>query len=347
MKYLQTFNESKGPDYNKIRDILSKLEIEEFTINPDGVVDVHGHVRIHSRVLIEVDRHILGLITTGDQVELPITFGTVNGSFFYTKYSWSKQNISLKSLKGFPRTIYGSCHIDDEDSTIESLQGGPEYVGGEFSISQLKKLKSLKGAPSHIGGDFRCVNCPITSLEGLPDSIGFIEVNGSNLTDLKGSPLTINGGFVISASPLTSLDGVPNSIKYGLYLLSSSKGLWDPTPLKNLRDCGTINLDRESPIIDLINFFHVMSGCRSELWGVCNGNPGWENFIGSLDYNYIRGSLKTPQINLFRFMEALSELEWDPIPYLTDSVKNGTKGIGRYKFVDDDGNKVTIFGERY
>jgi len=258
MKYLRTFNESQGPNHDKINCILSKLGIRKFTINPDGVVDVHENVTIHGESL--------GSVTRGKQVELPITFGTITGDFVFPKYSFSEPNTSLKSLKGFPRTIHGMFHIFDEDSPITSLEGGPEYVGGQVSLNNLKKLKSLKGAPTYIGRDFNSRNCRITSLEGLPNSLeGFLQVHGSNLTDLNGSPRDIGGAFYVYNAPLTSLEGIPNTTKYSIDLTSSDSLLWDPSPLKNLRECTSLNFDKKCPITDLINFFHVMSVGKSGL----------------------------------------------------------------------------------
>ena len=42
---------------------------------------------------------------------------------------------------------------------LESLEGGPEYVGDDYVIAYNQKLTSLEGAPKTVDGDFLCFNC--------------------------------------------------------------------------------------------------------------------------------------------------------------------------------------------
>ena len=78
--------------------------------------------------------------------KLPITFGTVGGSFgcFHSH---------LTSLKGCPRTIGKNFYCSANDLT--SLEGCPSEVNGNFDCSY-NDLTSLEGCPRIVNGDFDC-----------------------------------------------------------------------------------------------------------------------------------------------------------------------------------------------
>ena len=82
---------------------------------------------------------------------------------------------------------------------LESLEGGPEKVGGSFICRNCPNLKSLKGAPKEVGRNFDCSNCTnLKSLEGAPKEVkgSFICSNCPNLKSLKGAPKVIKGRFI-------------------------------------------------------------------------------------------------------------------------------------------------------
>jgi hypothetical protein len=87
--------------------ICEKYNITNYTINPDGSIDVAGDVNLWDKRL----------------TELPLTFNKVNG---YFTCSYNK----LTSLKGCPRWVGGwfSCQYNQ----LTSLEFSPDYVGSNF-----------------------------------------------------------------------------------------------------------------------------------------------------------------------------------------------------------------------
>jgi hypothetical protein len=128
-------------DKMNIDEICYKFDIRNYTINPDGSIDVKGNVSISDCEL----------------TEFPLIFNKVSGSFYC-------QNSYLTTLKGSPRFVGGSFYC--QKNKLTSLLGGPKSVGGGFHCSD-NELTDLKGCPEHIGGDFRCGKNNIFSLEGL------------------------------------------------------------------------------------------------------------------------------------------------------------------------------------
>jgi hypothetical protein len=133
--------------HQEIKKWLDRYRIENYTIRPDGVVDVDGDG-------VRLDQF------TGDI--LPIQFGKVSGDFVcsYT---------NLTSLRGSPQFVGGNFNCDD--TKITSLEYAPQSVGGQFSCIGTK-IPSLKGAPHSVGKGFYCHSTKITSLEYAPQSVG-------------------------------------------------------------------------------------------------------------------------------------------------------------------------------
>jgi len=137
MKYIKKFNESSS-----IEAILAKYGIKNYTVRPDGTVDVDGPVYLWNKKLTEI----------------PVKFGKVSG------YFWCSNN-QLTSLEGDPAMVEGDFWCDNNKLT--SLEGAPDRVGGYFSCSN-NKLTSLEGAPSRVEGDFNCSNNKLT-MPDLPE----------------------------------------------------------------------------------------------------------------------------------------------------------------------------------
>ena len=58
-------------------------------------------------------------------------------------------------------------------TSLTSLEGAPQKVGGDFDCYNCTSLTTLEGAPQKVGGAFSCSDCPsLTSLEGAPKKIG-------------------------------------------------------------------------------------------------------------------------------------------------------------------------------
>ena len=81
----------------EIHKICDKLKIDNYTINPDGSIDVEGEVVI----LIFIN-------------ELPIKFNKVNGDF-YCSYN------NLSDLKNFPNEVGGKTFL--YGNPLKSLDG--------------------------------------------------------------------------------------------------------------------------------------------------------------------------------------------------------------------------------
>ena len=90
---------------NSIHDICKRYNITNYTINPDGSIDVDGGVDLYGKEL----------------TELPLRFNRVDGYFHCG-------GNKLTSLKGSPRWVGGifSCSYNN----LTSLEFSPEYVGG-------------------------------------------------------------------------------------------------------------------------------------------------------------------------------------------------------------------------
>ena len=87
--------------------ICKQYGIENYTINPDGSIDVVGDVDLYDKNL----------------TELPLRFNKVNGSF-------DCSDNKLTSLKGCPRWIGGSFSC--QYNQLTSLEFSPDYVGSYF-----------------------------------------------------------------------------------------------------------------------------------------------------------------------------------------------------------------------
>jgi hypothetical protein len=107
--------------------ICKQYGIENYTINPDGSIDVVGDVDLYDKNL----------------TELPLTFNKVSGSF---NCSGNK----LTSLKGGPRWVGGYFYCSHNQLT--SLEFSPDYVGDNFWCDDNDLIDNYCG--TEIGGDF-------------------------------------------------------------------------------------------------------------------------------------------------------------------------------------------------
>ncbi len=139
-RYQEFIKETK----ESIEDIVNKYDIENYTINDDGSIDVIGDVNLSREQLSRI----------------PFNFRKVSGFFSCSN------NIELISLNGCPKEVGSNfyCH----NNNLTSLKGCPSKVGGDF-ICSYNKLTSFKGCPNYIGGDFNCENNNIRDFYGFPD----------------------------------------------------------------------------------------------------------------------------------------------------------------------------------
>ena len=138
--------------------ICEKYNITNYTINPDGSIDVAGNV----------------CLSYYDLTELPLIFNRVDGFF-----DCSRNN--LTSLKGCPRWIGGN--FDCGNNRLTSLEFSPDYVGGHFWCEWNRLTDNL--CDTEIGGYF------YTSLE----QEGLTEVNYNEWRKLYKRKLILNDIF--------------------------------------------------------------------------------------------------------------------------------------------------------
>lgn len=335
MKYLKRFNESVVTKEEIIRqleliapsDIYSDNDELEgrITLNPDGTVDVEGHIMIHT------DRRG----PAGQLEKLPFQFGRVTGNFII-----SPECMNLKTLEGSPHECLS---FQASELKITSLIGSPIRVHSQFKVDDCKGISSLEGSPRYVT-TFIIEGTRVTSLQGGPEEVVNYFCERTLIENFIGLPTTVKRLVANYCHRLTSLEGLPKFVEQ-IYLNSFEGNLprlWDPTPLKDcqfqtffLRTATGGTRPTGSPLAHLIEAFNPdLKNYMSQL-GVEEKKQVMQNFRDSLDYNYIRGDAKKPQINLFRFKEALAEFDMTEI-------KNG-KVIG-YNFVDDMGRTVNFRG---
>ncbi len=105
IKLFEQFNNEQ-----EIREICKKYKIENYTINPDGSIDVDGDVDLRYKLLYK----------------LPLKFNRVNGSFFC-------YGNSLSNLDNSPVEVNGD--FDCYDCSITSLIGSPIIVGKDLMLT--------------------------------------------------------------------------------------------------------------------------------------------------------------------------------------------------------------------
>jgi hypothetical protein len=192
VKYLKKFNESEVPSktdkdfihsdlfHNIIRYGISN----NYTINPDGSIDVDNNVSFTS-------------MRSSDRLtKLPIKFNKVTGNFYCS-------NNQLTSLEGSPKEVGG--HFKCNENKLSSLEGGPQSVGGNFHC-QDNLLTSLQGAPRSVGEDFYCSRNELNTLEGAPESVGGnFYCRDNQIIDFRGVPEFFEGAFLCEENPIEEI----------------------------------------------------------------------------------------------------------------------------------------------
>jgi hypothetical protein len=145
MKSFNQFNESK----NSIESICKEYGIRDYTINPDGSVDVHDSVSCGLKFGSRLGPGIF-----------PVKFGKINGKF-------DCSNDTLTSLENGPEEVNG--YFDCSYNKLTSFKGlSLKKVRGDFYCDH-NELTSLVGCADIIGGDLYCSNNKITDFRGVPE----------------------------------------------------------------------------------------------------------------------------------------------------------------------------------
>ena len=201
-KYWDFLTESK---HDEIDRVCRQHNIENYTINEDGSIDVEGDVTIRMHIPYQElplkFRRVLGNFDCSNN-----TFRTLEGSPDYVAGNFDCSNNLIKSLKGGPKEVGGvfdCCHNE-----LKTLEGGPESVTSYTCRGN--KLVSLKGCPSEIPGYFSCTDNELKTLEGGPVEVGNnYECYSNQLTSLVGGPRKVRRHFQCDNNNITSLEGCP------------------------------------------------------------------------------------------------------------------------------------------
>lgn len=347
MKYLHKFNESiSRSKSDEIHRLTRSIILGDYIlyVSNEGVVDISP---VNDALNACEDLSPYGR-TLG---KLPIKIGKVQGRFVVTESQ-------LTTLEGFPDSISGFLMIRICNK-LKSLKGCTQVVGGMFYLNNCLLVRTLEGGPTQVLNDYVCSNNKLTSLVGAPEiCTSSFDCSRNDLADLTGAPTRVERNFTCAENlKLTSLEGVPRYIGWVLDV-HSCHNLWDPSHLRDV-DCGSFT------------YFETPLECLLKIFG--------ESFRESLDYNYIRGVVRSkyPTINLFRFKEALDEFnidymslfdrgwdgvsdrqtllrsgitreKWEQGPYSAYQCKYNPwfDGLQRWIFVDNDGRFVNFHGEQ-
>lgn len=175
-----------------IKSWCERMNLQNYTVRDDGIVDVDGNVNISHKSL-EV---------------IPIQFGHVSGNF-------SCQNNKLITLKGCPITIDGNFSCASNE--IFLLNHSPKEVGGHYFCNN-NKLISLKGIPKKINGTFMCAQNSLKTLKYGPTEIdGSFNCCYNKLSSLEHGPIIVNGDYSCDFNRLTSLEGLAKKISKTFY----------------------------------------------------------------------------------------------------------------------------------
>lgn len=176
----------------EVRDWMEKYagENDNYTINPDGTVDVRGSVAIHHEGLTSID----------------VQFNVVESNF-------DCSDSGLISLRGCPKIVKGffSCRYN----LLTDLMGGPMEVGRGYDCSH-NLLKTLVGIGKAKGFNIR--NNRLVSLKGVQSEIEEeFNVEHNYLTSLIDGPKYVGHSYWCAHNLLASLEGLPEAVEYGFY----------------------------------------------------------------------------------------------------------------------------------
>lgn len=193
-KSLSNFSKKELIEKSEIISWLDKMEVKNFTINDDMIVDVKGDVILSKKELLYI----------------PIKFGIVYGDFLI-------ESNFLKNLIGCPKKVMGvfSCNRN----RLISLEGCPDFVGKDFYCCE-NKLESLNFCPIEVKSSFYCNNNKLKTLKADKAYIvgGYFNCSSNLLETLEGSPNKIMGSFLCSNNKLKTLKHTPEYIQKNLYL---------------------------------------------------------------------------------------------------------------------------------
>jgi len=138
MKFIKLFE-----SFEDIHTICKEYDINDYTINSDGTIDVVGDVSLNSMNL----------------TKLPLKFGKVDGGF----YCYSN---NLISLEGCTQSVSGNFECNH--NKLITLEGCPQSVGLDFDC-QYNQLTTLEFCPKSVFRDFSFHYNQLKDLYGFPE----------------------------------------------------------------------------------------------------------------------------------------------------------------------------------
>lgn len=151
-----------------------KYDIQNYTINSDGSVDVRGNVDLSNRKLTKI----------------PLNFNRVEGDF-YCAFN------NLQTLEGCPKIVTGGFYC--RNNQLSKLDRRPLTVEGDFYCSS-NNLITLEGCPNIVRGNLRCLHNKIMTLEWYPKLIeGLLICEGNPFHEIwrNTEGVDISTGFLI------------------------------------------------------------------------------------------------------------------------------------------------------
>ena len=188
IKLFEQFNNEQ-----EMIDICKEYNIQNYTINPDGSIDVNGDVRL---IYMGLDK-------------LPLRFNRVSGNFICARNR-------LTSLEGSPKYVSG--FFDCANNQLDNLEGSPKEVGSDFYCNY-NKLTSLNGCSEFISGGFYCQDNNLLTLEGIPLKLGStLNCHSNKITTLKGFPVYIEGNLFLGYNPISVVDSSIEVIEGSIHI---------------------------------------------------------------------------------------------------------------------------------
>ena len=145
MKYLKLFE-----SFEDIKEICRRYNIIDYTINPNGSIDVDGNVNLYFQGL----------------TKLPLKFNKVNGRFYC-------YDNNLTSLEGSPIEINGG--FDCSNNELTSFEFSPKIIRGEFDCGT-NNIKTFEYFPRFVKRYFWCYGNPIYEVWQLFEDTSKIEL---------------------------------------------------------------------------------------------------------------------------------------------------------------------------
>ncbi len=169
IKLFEEFNNEQ-----EIIEICKEYNIENYTINSDGSIDVDGNVDLSYMRLVKI----------------PLKFNKITGVFVCYRNQ-------LTSLEGCPKEVGGGFYCYGNQLT--SLEGCPKEVGGGFNCSD-NRITDLQGIPSVINGSLNCAYNSLKTLKGISKIIdGDLDL-GDNSIEVIDRSVIVTGDINISST---------------------------------------------------------------------------------------------------------------------------------------------------